>query len=61
MIAVAPTIVGVGAKVAMIVPAITEIGADAEGAAHRTPMHAGDRQRRERTADDGVSLGDAGR
>jgi hypothetical protein len=45
----------------MIVPAIAEIGADAESATHRTPMHAGDRQRRERTANDGVSLGYGGR
>jgi hypothetical protein len=45
----------------MIVPAITEIGADAEGATHRTSMHAGDRHRCERTAHDGVSLGDGGR
>src|SRR5262249_11406983 len=37
-------------------PAITEIGADAEGATDRSAMDAGDRQRRERPPDSGVGL-----
>jgi hypothetical protein len=48
--------IGVGAKVAMIVPAITEIGADAECAADRAAMNASNRERRERSADDGLRL-----
>ena len=40
----------------MIEPAITEIGADPEGSAHRTAMHAGNREGRERPADDGMGL-----
>jgi hypothetical protein len=61
MMAVAETMVSVRAKVAMINSAITEIGANAEGATHCTPMHARDRHRRERAADDGVGFGDGGR
>jgi hypothetical protein len=37
-------------------PAITEIGADAEGATDRSAMDAGDRQRRERPPDSGVGF-----
>src|SRR6516164_645310 len=53
--------IGVGPKVAMIDPAIAEIGTDAEGAPHRAAMHACKRHRRPRSADDGVGLRDGGR
>src|SRR5262249_49975475 len=42
--------------VAMIGPAITEIGSNPEGAPHRAAMHACKRHRRARSADDGVGL-----
>jgi hypothetical protein len=48
--------VSVGAKVAVIKPAITEIGSDAEGATHRTAMNAGNREGGERSPDDSVGL-----
>jgi hypothetical protein len=44
MIAAAETIVSVGAKVAMIEPAIAEIGTDAIGAAHRAAMKTTNRE-----------------
>src|SRR5262249_46244108 len=47
--------------VAMIGPAITEIGSNPEGAPHRAAMHTCKRHRRARSADDGVGLGDGGR
>jgi len=49
------------AVVPMVEAAITEIGADPEGAPHRAAMHACKRHRRARSADDGVGLGDSGR
>ena len=53
--------VSVGAKVAMIESAISEIGTDAIGAPHRAAMLACKRHWRARSADDGVGLGDDGR
>jgi hypothetical protein len=44
----------------MVDPAIAEIGADAEGAADRAAMNAGNREWREWSADHGMRLGDRG-
>jgi hypothetical protein len=48
-------------NVAMVEAAITEIGADAEGAPHMAAMHACKRHGRARSTDDGMGLRDSGR
>jgi hypothetical protein len=53
--------VSVGAKVAVIKPAMTEIGADAKGPTHRTAMNACNREGGERPPDDSMGLRDSGR
>src|SRR5262249_32931474 len=60
--AAAPTgAASVGAEIAMIQSAIAEIGTDAKRTADRAAMNAGNRQGRERAADDGMRLGNRGR
>src|SRR5262249_795719 len=54
--AMATTVESVGAKVAVIDPAIAKIGTDGEGATDRAAMNASNREGRERSADDGMRL-----